>query len=319
MALLEVHDTIDITDFSRLTRGYRLEKEERKQEWANVEADFVSAGPRPEKEGSGVKVASHSAAPEELRDSEAHGSEDGDADNARSESHQSSSSSFGRGHPLSAQQSIADNESDFSSKNQDLYSNNDARTPESDDLGQEQTVNWDDGHFGDPAMAGLNETKKVKKAKKVEVWDYEGFTAALETAEDAETKAQEEQVVGGDDGDLGSTVSDWTMDLQKAEKARMETEEEQAVALDGGGFSADSDVTMSDTETEWMKEMREIKAAKAAKQAKKAKESKKAAKQAKKAKKLQEMKEAKEPKKAKKAKEVKKVKNWEDGWSINHP
>jgi hypothetical protein len=78
--LLEAHDNVDITDFSQLTSVYRLRKEESKQAWAEIESDFVSAGPKPEKEGLavGVKVAAQSAYPEEqLRDSEAHGGRHG--------------------------------------------------------------------------------------------------------------------------------------------------------------------------------------------------------------------------------------------------
>jgi hypothetical protein len=67
MALLEVHDTVDITDFSQVTRLNRVLKEERKQEWAEMKSDFVSAGPRPEKAEpsalSDVKAATHSAYP----------------------------------------------------------------------------------------------------------------------------------------------------------------------------------------------------------------------------------------------------------------
>jgi hypothetical protein len=68
MVLLEVHDTVDITDFSRLSDTYRCGKEKRKQEWAEIESDFVSTGPRPEKVEpsavSDVKAATHSAYPE---------------------------------------------------------------------------------------------------------------------------------------------------------------------------------------------------------------------------------------------------------------
>lgn len=54
MALLEIHDTVDITDFSQLPWAYRHKKEERKQRWAEIESGFISAGPRPEKEEPAV-------------------------------------------------------------------------------------------------------------------------------------------------------------------------------------------------------------------------------------------------------------------------
>jgi len=108
MALLEIHDTVDITEFSQLSRVYRLEKEELKQEWAEIESDFVSAGPRPEKEGivvsSDVKVANNSASPEErLPRGQIQGDKDGDAHNTHSNLQQSSCTPLGRGSPLPVQ------------------------------------------------------------------------------------------------------------------------------------------------------------------------------------------------------------------------
>ena len=45
MALLEVHDTVDMADFSELTSAYRSRKEKDKQEWAELESHFVNLHP----------------------------------------------------------------------------------------------------------------------------------------------------------------------------------------------------------------------------------------------------------------------------------
>jgi hypothetical protein len=132
-ALLEVHDVVDITDFSQVTSVCRLWKEERKQEWAKIESDFVSAGPRPEKERlavpADVKVVNHSVCSEEwLRFNEAHGGEDDDGRSARITSQQWSYTPLDCGHPLSVQQEVADNESEFSSENHDVHNEYDAET-----------------------------------------------------------------------------------------------------------------------------------------------------------------------------------------------
>lgn len=266
MALLEIHDTIDITDFSQISSVYRLKKAERKQEWAKIESDFISSGPRPEKEGlavpSGVKVASNSADPEELRVSEAHDYESCNARHAPSGSQQSSSSSFGCGHPLSVQQGIADNESDFSSKNQDFHSNNDARTPRDVELEDKQMNVWDYQWF-------LENSKKVEDEEQMVARDHGGFDSSvsdwvmrLGKAEEVE----EEQVVAQDDGGFGhGSINE---DAASENTMVMEGEVKQVRTRDDGGFSADIDVRMTQIETE-LKEMREMKGDKAAKLAKK--------------------------------------------------
>ena len=63
MALLEVHDTVELADFSYLTFAYRSTKEQCKQEWVEIESDFVTAGPMPEREWPGVPSTNASGAP----------------------------------------------------------------------------------------------------------------------------------------------------------------------------------------------------------------------------------------------------------------
>jgi hypothetical protein len=87
MALLDVHDTVDIKDFSQLTCLYRFTKEIRKQEWTAVQSSYISRGSPPRKQEpcvfSDVKLAIPSAYPEErLRDGEAHGGGQGGAHGA---------------------------------------------------------------------------------------------------------------------------------------------------------------------------------------------------------------------------------------------
>jgi hypothetical protein len=232
MALLEVHDTVDMADFSELTSAYRSRKEKDKQEWAELESHFVNLHPAPAKEGpvadSDFKttygVVFNSAI------GEAHGSEDDDAHNAHSESQQSSSSTLGCGHPLSVQEQLADKESDISSKNQKAHREGDAETAKDTDLEDSPYVVWDDGYFGDATITGLKHVTKVKKVKKIK-------------------KGEKVQVP--DHGNSGSNIAGWIADLDNAEGV-----EEQVVAqVDGrfgcrsdceGGFGCDLDAAMAE-------------------------------------------------------------------------
>jgi hypothetical protein len=145
MALLEVHDNVDITDFSKLTSAYRLRKEKNEQEWDGIESSFVSAGPRPVSQQpcapSDVKLAVHSACPKKrLCDSHAHGGEDDSGRSMHSESQQGKPTPLDRGTPLPIQRQTTDTESDFCSEKQDLHSEGDVKTAKDDDIEEEQAM-----------------------------------------------------------------------------------------------------------------------------------------------------------------------------------
>lgn len=175
MALLEVHDTVDMRDFSRLADAYRSGKEKHKQEWTEIESDFVSVGTRPEKEGptvpSDIQVAVAGGAVFAV--SQAH-DEDGATHDADFKSQQGTPTSLGSGTPLSCQQQATDNESDFSSAQKNFHIEDDAETAKDDNnLDEEQLVAQDDGGFdrrskGEDAIPKkLSKVgQKVKRAKK---------------------------------------------------------------------------------------------------------------------------------------------------------
>lgn len=89
---------------------YRVEKADRKQEWAELESDFVSAGPRSEKEGPTVPSGVQVGVPEDtiLAVGQAH-DQDGATPEPDSKSKPSNPESLGFGTPLSCQQQVTDN------------------------------------------------------------------------------------------------------------------------------------------------------------------------------------------------------------------
>jgi hypothetical protein len=207
MALLEVHDTVDITDFSQVTRLNRVLKEERKQEWAEMKSDFVSAGPRPEKAEpsalSDVKAATHSAYPEQrLREGQAQGRE---VDGGPSVHHPMFR------HPLSIQQHITDKESNFTSNKSEVHGGGDAKLVKDDD---EQTVQWEPSSSYAATDAGAE-------------WDY---------SEDASPQKAKKVKTPCIDGGSGSNINGWLADVEKADVVEKEVEEDQVVAQNDGAF-----------------------------------------------------------------------------------
>jgi hypothetical protein len=206
MALLEVHDTVGIIDFSQVTRLNRVLKEERKQEWAEMKSDFVPAGPRPEKAEpsalSDVKAATHSAYPEQRpREGQAHRRE---VDGGPSVHHPM----FRR--PLSIQQHITDKESNFASNKSEVHGGGDAKTVKDQ---EEQAAHCDPSGFYD--------------FDTVAEWDY-GEDASPEMAKKVKTPCI-------DDGS-DSTIDGWLADVEKADVVEKEVEEDQVVAQNDGGF-----------------------------------------------------------------------------------
>jgi hypothetical protein len=161
MALLEVHDTVDITDFSRLTDEYRSGKEKRKQAWAEIESCFVSAGPRPEKEAPAVPSDAQVAVV-------GNADEDGGTHGANSQSQKGTPMSLGSDTPLSCQQQAAEPESDFSSKQQNLHFECDAETAKGNDLGTKLAEEsfFDDGGFDSDVDASLTGPEKEVRRRR---------------------------------------------------------------------------------------------------------------------------------------------------------
>jgi hypothetical protein len=163
VALLELHDTVDMTDFSRLTGVYRLGKEKRKEEWTEIESVFVSAGPRPEKEAPAVPSDAQVAVV-------GNADEDGGTHGANSQSQKGTPMSLGSDTLLSCQQQAAEPESDFSSKQQNLHFEGDAETAKDNDLETKLAGEsfFDDGGFdSDMDASPTGPEKEVKEEKEL--------------------------------------------------------------------------------------------------------------------------------------------------------
>jgi hypothetical protein len=199
MALLEVHDTVDITDFSQVTWLGRVMKENRKQEWAEIEFDFVSAGPRPEKE-----------------DCSTHG--------LNSKSQQGRLTSLGSGTARSLHQQATDVESDFSSDKQDVHTECDAGS-----------ARFDDGGFGYDMDASATGSKRGVKEVKEPKWGMpSGKSAKKEKAKARKTKTDE--VKERDDGGFTLRSTDKEADL---EKTKVDSELREVPEWDQGCFAHD--------------------------------------------------------------------------------
>jgi hypothetical protein len=199
MALLELHDTVDMTDFSRLTGVYHLGKEKRKEEWTEIESVFVSAGPRPEKE-----------------DCSTHG--------LNSKSRQSRLTSLGSGTARSLHQQATDVESDFSSDKQDVHTECDAGS-----------ARLDDGGFGYDMDASATGSKRGVKEVKEPKWGMpSGKSAKKEKAKARKSKTDE--VKERDDGGFTLRSTDKEADL---EKTKVDSELREGPEWDQGCFVYD--------------------------------------------------------------------------------
>jgi hypothetical protein len=291
MALLDVHDTVDIKDFSQLTCLYRFTKEIRKQEWTAVQSSYISRGSPPRKQepcvSSDVKLAIPSAYPEErLRDGEAHGGGHGGAHGTHPESQHGNPTPFDWSRPPS--------ESDLSSQNQDIHSEHNAETAKDDDLEEEYAVARDDQNISTAREAGAK-------------WDHGGFgsningwIADLEKAEEVE----EDQVVASDDGGFDHAK------VMERKVKQVETRDyaERLRGLDSA-MAKMQEVVNETWETGKMLVLKEANEAREVEEANEAKEANKARKAKRKANKANEAREArKAKKKANKANKANKAK-----------
>ena len=153
IALVEAYDAVDITDFSQLTSVYRSRKEQQKQLWTAIKYDWVSIGPAPAKQQpaapsdgpTAYEVAVDSFDPITPEERLRYYSGDG----LWTKRQQGMCPPFVRGTLESTPQQTIDNESDFSSNNLDIHSNDGVWIAEADeDTEEEQAVAWDDDGFG---------------------------------------------------------------------------------------------------------------------------------------------------------------------------